>query len=65
LLTFQPNNAVDSDSIAGKSSFLILERIVTIGSTIEIFFIPSSIARITRPAVGAQEPFSIIATLRF
>ena len=35
------------------------------GSRIRMFFMPSTASRISLPACGAQEPFSIRATVRF
>jgi hypothetical protein len=50
--------------IAGRSLCFIVERMVTIGSMISSSFILPSISFITRPADGAHEPFSMIATRR-
>ena len=46
-----------SASRLGISVSFIVEVIVTIGSTIVIFFIVSRAARMVFPAEGAQEPF--------
>lgn len=46
------------------SSFSV-DLIVTTGSTIDIFFIVSRTAFIVLAAVGAQEPFSKMPTVRF
>ena len=51
-------------SSAGMSLSLSLLRMVTVGDTTSTSFIPASISAITLPAVGAQDPFSTIATLR-
>ena len=52
-------------SRAGRSASFIRLRMVTVGSTISISFMLSSIERITFPAVGAQLPFSSMPTRRF
>ena len=58
------SNELANDSRAGMSVDFIRLRMVTRGSTISMFGMVESISFITRPADGAQEPFSMIATLR-
>lgn len=54
-----------SSSITFSVSGFTVERMVTTGSTISISFCFSNIPFIIFAAAGAQEPFSIKATVRF
>ena len=54
-----------NSSIVLTFSSFIVDLIVTTGSTISIFLNPSTIPFIIFAAIGAQDPFSMNATLRF
>lgn len=59
------NSTSINSFIFSRLSFFNVDLIVTIGSHIVIFFIPSRISFIFLAATGAQLPFSINATVRF
>ena len=54
-----------NSSIVLTFSSFIVDLIVTTGSTISIFLNPSTIPFMIFAAIGAHDPFSINATLRF
>ncbi len=64
-LPHRANMASAKASMTGRSACFMRERMVTVGPTISIPFICSSMAVITLAAVGAHEPFSMMPTRRF
>ena len=52
-------------SICASAAALTAERMVTTVSQTVMFFMPSSSARMSLAAMGAQVPFSIRPTVRF